>query len=313
MRAKAANAAEVGEHFVASRPSFLTILRSIRVHHWSKNFLIFLPLVLAHRTDLAAWRASGIAFLLFGLCASGLYVINDLLDLHSDRAHPSKKHRPFASGELPIALGALGSILLVSLTLTASFFLNSRFALVLVGYALLTMLYSSVIKKYVLADVFVLASFYGIRIFAGAEISATALSQWFLVFSGFFFLSLAMAKRSSELMNAKEQVASGNSRRGYRVEDRDLVSVFGVASSFCCVVILALYAHSPEVTILYRRPGVLLLICPIVLYWLSRIWLLAHRGELDYDPVTFALRDRTSQVLGLLCLAVLIAANLRIA
>jgi 4-hydroxybenzoate polyprenyltransferase len=313
MRAKAATATEIGEHFITPRPSLVTVLRSIRVHHWSKNFLIFLPLVLAHRTDLAAWRASGIAFLLFGLCASGLYVINDLLDLHSDRVHPAKKHRPFASGELPIGVGALGSLLLVSVTLAASFFLNNRFALVLVGYALLTMLYSSVIKKYVLADVFVLASFYGIRIFAGAEISGTALSQWFLVFSGFFFLSLAMAKRSSELMNAKEQVASGNSRRGYRVEDRDLVSVFGVASSFCCVVILALYAHSPEVTILYRRPGVLLLICPIVLYWLSRIWLLAHRGELDYDPVTFALRDRTSQVLGLLCLAVLIAANLRFA
>jgi 4-hydroxybenzoate polyprenyltransferase len=148
---------------------------------------------------------------------------------------------------------------------------------------------------------------------AGAVISGTPLSHWFLVFSGFFFLSLAIAKRSSELIHAKEQVRSGNSRRGYRVEDRDLISVLGVASSFCCVVILALYAHSPEVSVLYRHAAILLLICPIVLYWLSRIWLLAHRGELDEDPVTFALRDRISQVLGVVCLIVLVAANSRFA
>jgi 4-hydroxybenzoate polyprenyltransferase len=312
IRDRASQATGIGQHFETRLPSLLTVIRSVRLHHWSKNLLIYLPLVLAHRFDVQAWKHSAQAFFAFGLCASGLYVINDLLDLHSDRCHPSKRSRPFASGEIPIWAGALGALILVATTLTFSFALDKRFACWLVFYALLTVLYSSHIKKLVLADVFVLASFYGLRIVAGAEISTTPLSHWFLVFCGFFFLSLAMAKRSSELVHARDQVLAGNSRRGYRVEDHELLSVLGVASSFCCVVILALYAHSPEVTALYSRPGVLLLICPVVLYWLSRIWLLAHRGELDEDPVTFAWRDRTSLVLGVACLFVLIAANARV-
>ena len=310
MADRAAKCAPVAKHFPTSRPSLLTFLRSVRIHHWSKNALVFLPVILSHSAQGVKWKMASLGFLLFGTCASGLYVFNDLLDLHSDRTHPWKSHRPFASGELPLWLGALGSIALVMGTLAISFWLHPYFAAVLTGYAALTILYSWRIKRWVLADVFVLASFYGIRIVAGAVITATPLSQWFLAFCGFFFLSLAMAKRNSELLHAKEQVLNGDSGRAYTIEDRDLLTVFGVASAFCSVVILALYAHSPEVMALYGRPTTLLWLCPLILYWLSRMWLLAHRGTLNEDPVSFALRDRTSLVLGLAALLILVGANL---
>jgi 4-hydroxybenzoate polyprenyltransferase/phosphoserine phosphatase len=311
MADRAAKCAPVAKHFPTTRPSLLTFLRSVRIHHWSKNALVLLPLLLSHSSQGVKWKLAAFGFLLFGTCASGLYVFNDLLDLHSDRTHPWKSSRPFASGELPLWFGALGSLTLIVGTLAVSFWLHPYFAAVLAGYAALTILYSWKIKRWVLADVFVLASFYGIRLVAGAVITATPLSQWFLAFSGFLFLSLAMAKRNSELLHAKEQVLSGDSGRAYQIEDRELLTVFGVASAFCSVVILALYAHSPDVMALYGRPTTLLLLCPIMLYWLSRMWLLAHRGTLNEDPVSFALRDRTSLILGLVALLILVGASLR--
>jgi len=163
-----------------------------------------------------------------------------------------------------------------------------------------------------LLDVFVLSSFYSFRILAGALISATPLSQWFLAFSLFFFLSLAMAKRYSELLHANDLVASGNSGRGYRVDDRELLLSLGVGSSFSAVVILSLYVHSPEVRVLYLSPEYLLLLCPIVLYWLGRTWLLAHRGELREDPVTLAIRDRVSYGAALASAAVIAASMIHV-
>jgi 4-hydroxybenzoate polyprenyltransferase len=171
------------------------------------------------------------------------------------------------------------------------------------------MLYSLVLKRIALLDVFVLCSFYSFRIVAGALISSTPLSQWFLAFSLFFFLSLAMAKRYSELVHAGELLKSGNSGRGYRAEDRDLLLALGTGSSFAAVIILSLYVNRQEVLALYSSPQYLFLICPIILYWLSRNWLLAHRGELKEDPVTLSIRDRASYLVALAS-AVVIAASL---
>ena len=266
--------------------------------------LLFLPLVLSHNLALGPVLNTAVGFLLFGLCASGLYILNDLLDLHSDREHPWKKLRPFASGAISIPEGFVASFILLSGALGVGFWLDLQFGMALVGYAALTMLYSLYLKKIVLLDVFVLSSFYSMRILAGALISSTPLSQWFLAFSLFFFLSLAMAKRYSELLHANNLVASGNSGRGYRVEDRELLLSLGIGSAFSAVVILSLYVHSPEVRVLYLSPEYLLLLCPIVLYWLSRNWLLAHRGELREDPVTLAIRDRISYVVALAALLV---------
>lgn len=308
---EAAAATSVKGVFLTPRTSFSTWINAIRGHHWAKNLLLFLPLALSHNLSFAPLLDTFLGFVLYGLCASGLYILNDLLDLHSDREHPWKKARPFAAGEISIPQGLAASGILLSLAIGLAFTLAFSFGLALVAYAAVTMLYSFVLKKIALLDVFVLCSFYSFRIVAGALISATPLSQWFLAFSLFFFLSLAMAKRYSELVHAGELLKSGNSGRGYRTEDRDLLLALGVSSSFAAVIILSLYVHSQEVLALYSSPQYLFLICPIMLYWLSRNWLLAHRGELKEDPVTLSIRDRASYAVALASAAVIAASLIK--
>ncbi|HSZ63833.1 MAG TPA: UbiA family prenyltransferase [Terriglobales bacterium] len=290
---------------VEPRASLRTWVNALRGHHWAKNLLLFLPLALSHNLALEPVLHTIVGFVLYGLCASGLYILNDLLDLHSDREHPWKKERPFAAGDISIPGGLVASFICLSVALGVGVFLNSHFGLALTGYATLTMLYSLYLKKIALLDVFVLSSFYSFRILAGALISDTPLSQWFLAFSLFFFLSLAMAKRYSELFHASDLVEAGNSGRGYHTGDREVLLSLGVGSSFSAVVIFSLYVHSPDVRVLYPSPEFLLLLCPIILYWLSRTWLLAHRGELNEDPVTLAIRDPVSYGIALASAAVI--------
>lgn len=306
----AARNAPVIRCFKPATPSFLTWLRSLRLLHWTKNLLVLLPVILAHTVQWSAWRSSLVGFLLFGTCASGVYIFNDLLDLHADRLHPSKSSRPFAACDFPLWVGLLESSLLIGGSLLLAFFVNPRFSFLLCGYAFLTFVYSWTLKQIVLIDVFVLSSFYTIRIWAGGLISATPVSDWLTAFSMFFFLSLAMAKRHSELQRAGQLVESGQSGRGYVRNDRELLSMFGIGSSFAGIVILCLYLRSPEVNSLYGKPSLLLWLCPLVLYWLCRVWLLAGRGELDVDPVLFAVRDRTSWLLGALAIAILVFSGL---
>jgi len=294
------------------RASFRTWINALRGHHWAKNALLFLPLTLAHNLTLDPLARTFLGFALFGLCASGLYILNDLLDLHSDREHPWKKERPFAAGEISIPGGLLASFILLSSALGLGFLLDVPFGLALLGYATLTMLYSLYLKKIVLLDVFVLSSFYSFRILAGALISGTPLSQWFVAFSMFFFLSLAMAKRYSELLHASDLVMAGNSGRGYHAGDRELLLALGVGSSFSAVVIFSLYVQSQDVRRLYSSPEFLLLLCPVVLYWLSRTWLLANRGELKEDPVTLAIRDPVSYGVALASAAVIAASMIHV-
>ena len=292
--------------------SFGTWINALRGHHWAKNLLLFLPLALSHNLAVESIVRTFAGFALYGFCASGLYILNDLLDLHSDREHPWKKERPFASGDISIPEGLFASLILLSSALGLGFLLEVKFGLALLGYATLTMLYSLYLKTIALLDVFVLSGFYSFRILAGALISATPLSQWFLAFSMFFFLSLAMAKRYSELLHASDLVMAGNSGRGYRTGDRELLLSLGVGSSFSAVVIFSLYVHSPDVRLLYSSPESLFLLCPIVLYWLSRNWLLAHRGELKEDPVTLAIRDPVSYGVALASAAVIAASMVNI-
>ena len=285
---------EIRGVFPAPRAAMTTWFHALRGHHWFKNLLLFLPLALAHKIHLHTIIPTVLGFLLFGMCASAIYVLNDLLDLHSDRDHPWKRKRPIAAGEISIPEGLFIAVGLLVFVLPCSFLLNRNFGFLMAGYAALTMWYSVHLKKIVLLDAFVLSSFYSIRILGGALITSVPLSHWFLVFSLFFFLSLAMAKRYSELVHANELVESGQSGRGYIGHDRDVLMSFGVASSFSAVVVFSLYVHSPEVLALYRMPEPLLLLAPIVLYWLSRVWLKAHRGELHDDPITLAMRDPAS-------------------
>jgi 4-hydroxybenzoate polyprenyltransferase/phosphoserine phosphatase len=226
------------------RMSFRIWINALRGHHWAKNLLLFLPLALSHNLAVEPIVRTLAGFALYGLCASGLYILNDLLDLHSDREHPWKKARPFAAGDISIPQGLLASCVLLSSALGLGFLLNAKFGFALLGYATLTMLYSLYLKQIALLDVFVLSSFYSFRILAGALISATPLSQWFLAFSMFFFLSLAMAKRYSELLHASDLVKTGNSGRSYHTGDRELLLSLGVGSSFSAVVIFSLYVQS---------------------------------------------------------------------
>jgi len=304
--------ATILEPRVSLRTSARTWISALRGHHWAKNLLLFLPLALSHNLAIEPVLRTVAGFALYGLCASGLYILNDLLDLHSDREHPWKKERPFAAGEISIPGGLLASLVLLTTALGLGLLLDLQFGLALLSYAALTMLYSLYLKKIALLDVFVLSSFYSFRILAGALISATPLSQWFLAFSMFLFLSLAMAKRYSELVNASDLVRAGNSGRGYHTGDRELLLSLGVGSSFSAVVIFSLYVHSTDVRLLYSSPEFLFLLCPIVLYWLSRTWLLAHRGELKEDPVTLAMRDPVSYGVALASAGVITASMIHI-
>jgi 4-hydroxybenzoate polyprenyltransferase/phosphoserine phosphatase len=305
LRAKACRRVPVLRFFPSDTVSPITWLRSIRLLHWTKNLLVLLPVLLAHSAHWAAWRDSLAGFFLFGGCASGLYILNDLLDLHSDRLHPSKSKRPFAAGEFSLRAGIVQSTLLTGSALLAAVFVDPRFAATLFGYAVLTVAYSWKLKKIPLLDVFVLSSFYTVRIWSGGIISGTPVSDWLMAFSLFFFLSLAMAKRHSELQRTGKLVENGNSGRGYVAEDTEMLAMLGIASSFAAVVILCLYARSPEVRVLYGSSAQLLWLCPVVLYWLSRVWLLSGRGELDHDPVLFAVRDRTSWALAAVAVSIL--------
>jgi 4-hydroxybenzoate polyprenyltransferase/phosphoserine phosphatase len=299
---RAAAVTEVRERVAVQGADWKSYRDALRPHHWSKNSLLFLPLVLAHRWNPGDWLRTLLGVALFGLAASGIYVINDLLDLPSDREHPWKRRRPFASGRIAVRQGMTMAPVLLFCGIGAGWLLlGHAFAIALTCYCLLSLAYSLDLKRRPLADVFVLTSFYGLRIITGALITHTALSDWFLTFSMFFFFSLALAKRYSELMHAGELVENGNSGRGYRAEDSPLISTMGVASAFASIIVFSLYTRSPEVSRLYPHPEPLLVISPILLYWLVRIWLQAGRGELKEDPVILAMRDPMSYIVGFAC------------
>ena len=285
--------------------------KALRLHHWSKNLLLFLPLLLAHKIkDPVRVSTAAMAFLCFGGCASAIYVLNDLLDLQSDRKHPWKSRRPFACSALSIPFGLF---IFVGLTagslLVSSALLPIKFTIILAAYFLLNLLYCSAFKTVLLVDVMLLAGFYALRIFAGGLAVHVKLSYWLIAFAMFFFFSLAMAKRYSELVHAPELIQSGHSGRAYVLEDRSALSSFGISSGYLSVLVIAFYVNSSEVVSMYRRPEVLWLICPLILYWISRIWVLAHRELLADDPVVIAMRDKISYVVGLMAMLVILAAG----
>ena len=299
---RAARVSELADHLAPPSGAFRAWIKATRVHQWLKNLLVFLPLLASHRFfDLQAVSASLLAFVAFGLCASGVYVFNDLLDLPSDRQHPRKRLRPFAAGRLPLRQGLLVAPLLTAAGFALALLVSPVFALVLLGYYTMTLAYSLRLKRVVMVDVILLAGLYTIRIIGGAAAIGSSLSFWLLAFSMFVFLSLAMLKRYTELsimLGAGRSKASG---RGYEVKDLPLIQSFGAASGYLAVLVFALYINSPESLELYGRPQVLWLICPLLLYWISHLWIKSHRGAMHDDPVIFAVTDRISQVVIALC------------
>lgn len=279
------------------RDSLGSVVSALRLHHWLKNVLVFVPLMLAHRLDDTRLLACAfLAYLSFGLAASSVYLLNDLLDLPSDRSHPSKNARALASGKLSVEYALSMVPVLLMAAAVCALFLPFQFFLALAGYLALTLAYSLRLKHAIIMDVLVLAALYTLRLIGGAAATSLVPSFWLLSFSMFLFLSLALVKRFSELKLHSAR-HPGVAVRGYRDDDLPMLAQLGSASAITSVLVLALYINSEKVSVLYSHPQVIWLVCPLLLYLISRIWLLAHRNKLDEDPVIFIIRDRRSQLL----------------
>lgn len=299
-------------------------LKAIRLHQWAKNVLIFLPLLLAHgwRGTHAVASIAGalLAFLSFGLCASATYIVNDLLDIEADRRHHTKRRRPFAAGNLSAISGV--AVVLLFLVSSAALALvlphlaaglggpmtdPHSFLRWLVIYAITTTAYSFALKRIVLVDVLVLSGLYTIRIFAGAAASGNPVSNWLGGFSVFFFLSLAFIKRFAEMESLKVRGQVPSNGRGYILDDIEQLRSFGTTAGYASVVVLMFYISQLD-TQLYHHPGRLWLLLPVLLLWVSQLWLLASRGQLNEDPVVYAITDKRSLLLGVLVLVVILTA-----
>lgn len=282
-------------------------LKAIRIHQWLKNLLILVPAFTAHRFDPVTALSCLAALLSFSLAASSVYLLNDLLDLRNDRAHPTKRHRPLAAGRIDLARGAMlcaGAVLGAGLIGLA---LPWRFLLVLAIYYLLSTAYSVFLKRQAIVDVLTLACLYGVRLFAGGVAIGVALSPWLLMFATFFFLCLALVKRCTELLDRQARMAGDPPGRGYQLADLPTLQTMATTAGYVSVLVFVLYVNSPAVAALYRAPETLWLIPIILLFWISRVLLLTQRGDMHDDPVLFAARDRPSIVCAALIGAIVLA------
>ena len=299
-------------------------LKAIRLHQWAKNVLLFLPLLLAHVRSAGLLIGTAVAFLSFGLCASATYIINDLLDIEADRHHPRKRRRPFASGDLSaihgIGVVALFFVAAAILALAVPSVIAAispnlalahpyQFAKWLALYTVTTLAYSLVLKRAILIDVIVLSGLYTVRIIAGSAATGVAVSTWLAGFSIFFFLSLAFVKRFAELESLRARGGISSKGRGYHVDDIEQLRSFGSASAYASVVVFTLYiSNLSNASELYSHTTRLWLLVPVLLLWLSRLWLLASRGQLNEDPVVYAITDKRSLALGAVVVAIVLFA-----
>lgn len=300
LRAKVDALVREAEHLRSPGNGIRAYITALRPHQWTKNALVFVPMMAAHAFSAETFWRSALGFVAFSLIASCVYVINDLLDLAADRAHPRKRSRPFASGDVPITRGTWMAPILLFLGLACSSALGWLFFMVMLGYFVATSAYSLDLKRRMIIDICMLAGLYTLRIVAGCAATGIPPSVWLLAFSIFFFFSLAAVKRYAELVDG---VASGQIKaygRGYNVGDLPLVGTMMLASGYLSVLVMALYLNSAVVAELYSNPSALWGICLVLLYWISRTAMVAHRGGMHDDPILFAIKDRISQ----LCLAI---------
>ena len=290
----------------------LLLPNALRVHQWIKNFLVFVPLLMAHRVfDREALLRTSYAFIAWCLCASAVYLLNDHLDLEADRQHPRKKYRALASGALDSKLlWLIIPVLLLAGLGIAFLLLPIWFGISLIIYLAITSAYSAYLKRVLIVDVLLLAALYALRVLSGGFAADIPVSPWLLAFSMFLFLSLAFVKRYAELRNTEYHGLEESSRRNYSTQDSELLKSFGAASGYLSVLVLVLYINSREVVALYRSPTILWLIGPCLLYWITRVWLLAYRGEMDEDPILFTVKDWPSYLVGIIVALVIIVATL---
>lgn len=294
--------------FSRRQGNVFTLLSALRTHQWVKNLLIFVPLIVSHKAaQIPLLASASVAFAAFSLAASGVYIINDLLDLNADRRHPKKRYRPFAAGTLPVSLG----VTLIPITtlgaLLVALILPRSFIVCLVVYMLLSTLYSFALKKVVVLDVVVLAILYFARVLAGGLAVHVIISPWLAGLSLFLFHSLACVKRHAEL-GLLSGCHSGITSRGYLKDDRPWVAQIGATSGCISVLVMALYINSNDVRLLYSHPEFLWAICPLLLYWITRLWMIVHRGGIDDDPILLVVKDGCSYAIGAAILITMIIA-----
>ena len=297
------------EHAIRDRPAAaLALLRAMRPHQWVKNLLVFVPIFTANAMGSAAsWAGGIIAFAAFCAVASSIYLVNDLLDLAADRAHPKKRHRPFAAGTASLPAGMVLAVLL--LVVGAGLAWLGGILAVAFAYAATSLAYSLRLKRLPLVDVFALAGLYTVRLIGGGEATGHTLSLWLLAFASFMFLSLALVKRVAEVIDSSQRSAAGVAGRGYGPEDLLVLQLFGVCAAFASSLVLALYVQHETTTGRFAAPGLLWGIVPLVLLWNCRMWLATTRGTMHHDPIVFAARDRVTWAIGAAAVAVVVAAR----
>jgi len=287
-----------------------TWARAVRVHQWSKNGLLLLPALAAHLApEGPTLLALAAGVLSFSFLASAVYLLNDIADLEHDRAHPTKRRRPIASGEIGVRAALVAMGVLSALSLVIALRLPLPFLGAWLAYLALTTAYSFALKRRVVVDVVVLAALYTVRVIAGATAVSVSLSRWFLAFSVFLFMSLALLKRLVETRGTDDRGGDALAGRGWRVADRPVLLGFGMASSVAAALVYCLYITGDQLSVLYSRPDLLWAGLPLLLYWLARVWLLAERGEVDEDPVVFAIQDAPSYVVAVLFALTVVAAS----
>ena len=306
MRTRMSNVDKVFEVKTAGWPEWI---RALRLYHWLKNLLVFVPLLAAHRfNEISLITTLCKAFLSFGLCASSVYILNDLLDLPEDRKHPRKRSRAFASGILPLTTGLATAPLLLGSSIAIGLTLPLPFLLMLGSYYTITLAYSLRLKKIVILDVIILATLFTVRMMAGSAAVDVWPSSWLLSHSMFLFIRLALVKRYAELVTMRIEHGQAAKARSYVASDSELLAAMGVASAFSSVLVLVLYISSDSAQFLYGHLNVIWLVCPALLYWRCYIWLTAHRGGMHDDPMIFALKDRISRFILLSTLIIMLLA-----
>lgn len=282
--------------------------KAMRPHQWLKNLLLFVPAAAGH-TLVADLPTLLLAFAAFCMCASSVYIANDLLDLASDRDHPRKRRRPFAAGTASATTGIMMAVGLLVVAFALTVVLPPMFGVALAAYYVLTTAYSFSLKRKPVIDVVALACLYGMRLLAGGYASGTELSPWLEALAIFLFLSLALVKRCAELVVRIQANKGDPVGRGYRLTDLPVLEAMAAAAGYNSGLVLALYINSSPERAMYAHPHRLWVLCILLLVWISRILLLTRRGEMNDDPVVFAVSDRWSQILGAACAVVVIAAS----
>ena len=294
-----------------SKLKILPYVNALRPHQWVKNILLFFPAVVSVQIfSTNIFKTLCISFIAFCLVASSGYLFNDLLDLEVDRNHPDKKTRPLAAGQISVLYSKiLIPVLLIIAFLIAFLFVNIKFFLILSVYFLLTAIYSLFLKRKMIVDILTLAILYTARIIAGGFAVDLQLSVWLLAFSMFVFFSLAAVKRLAELVENASIGQKNSVGRSYEVTDIAIIEGVSLVSGYISVLVVVLHIFTEATQEYYSRPEILLGVCPIIVYWITRMILLAHRGQMHHDPILFSLRDNPSRLSAVLVILITIVAK----